>query len=615
MKILHISDFHIVSKDTLQHAIRFQEKLKSMGIDFPLTISSGSGQSHFLEYLKTYASGAFDAIVFSGDATSLGDKASLAEAKSFLVKIEEISLKRDAPKTNCVAIPGNHDVLDLGIRALLKQFDEQTGLLGAFLLKFIKGGKVEEFRNALREFLDKIGSPQSEGDADTSFRTLLRSRFMQHFDPYTSFPIGDELLSRTIDGKTTGGDNIRVNIFPLNTVPTRPHFVNMGMVTDEHLVNIVNRANLMKQSTDSREVVNFSVSHHGLMALSAESVAASDGADINLTSFLEHAISSQINGFKLGKALQSAGYDAHLHGHEHQNSLIRYDFDVESYGSIYSSGVDAAYDSNVHEFAFSIIELPNPFCMAIKAFRYEKVNSRFRWTQSDVVFDPPKSPKSTELAKKEIREFYYTKGSVDDEAVVSKDRFAAACDDLLLRSQKDIFVFGVRLDTLREKLLRITGLPEFTTKCELLTGRLKNRGIDILIVKPMREEKSYVLYDDKAVTSDLEKLKDEWGFFFRQLARNTNMSEDTIRTQFRIRFTNTPLTHAGTCESVRPSGDLKLPPRFSRALIQTIKIVRAYDSEVFLDLSYRTNNGLLRYFAGSAWNLWREAGDSKQELT
>ena len=347
-------------------------------------------------------------------------------------------------------------------------------------------------------------------------------------------------MHRSIDGTCTNGDLIRVNICPLNTVPSHPHFINMGVVNDEHLLNITEHEEKMQNSPDGRDVVNFAVSHHGLMALSSETVAETSDGKINLITFLEHAISSQLNGYKLGKALQTAGYDVHLHGHEHENTIIRYDFDVQHYGSIYSSGVAAAYGEGNQTISFSTIELLNPFCMTITNFNFDKSGSEFRSTKSDVIFDRFKSPKNTELAKKEIQEFYYSNDDVDPKAVVSMEKFTSACDKLILHSDKGMFVFGVKLERLREKMIRITGLSDHSEEADLLKKRLSTGGLDFLVVKPIHEEKSFALYDDKTLTADLGNLKNEWNNFFIELSKNTGITLETIKKNCKVRYTNTP---------------------------------------------------------------------------
>lgn len=603
MKILHLSDFHIVSDQTLHHANILKQKLEDIGIAFPLSVSEAVDRTRLLEHLKNSERSAYDAIVFSGDATSLGDTSSMQEAKDFLARVQEICLKTNE-KHNCVAIPGNHDVLAYGMRALLGQLEAEIGLVGNFLLPFIGGGNIAKLKTALQEYLEAVAAPEFDPNATAGFRDIFRSEFTRVFDPYSCFPIGDDVICRSIDGLCPNGDPLRLNIFPVNTVPTHPHFVNMGMVTDEHLGNIRNSEPIIQNSPDGRRLVNLAVSHHGMMALSSETVADTGDGKVNLVTFLEHAISSQINGFKLGKALQSAGYDVHIHGHEHQNTVIRYDFDVENYGSIYSSGVAAAYGSDAHPISFASIELPSPFCMSVSTFAYSRSSSSFSPNRSDIVFDRYKATKSTELAKKEVSAFFFSSDGVEPYPEVNKEKFGTASDELLINSKQGILIFGVNLESMRDKMLKTTRAPALREKGDLLKKRILDYGIHILVVMPKHGERTYEIYDEKDVTDDLEKLRGQWDDFFKELARNTSIDTPKLKSRFDIRYTNTPLSHAGTCEFIINGGSELEQPKFSRALIQTIKIVRAYDTNVFMELDYRTDTGLLGYFAGSAWNLW-----------
>ncbi len=614
MKILHISDLHIVSDDTLAHALEFQKSLKNIGIDFPLSVSTIEDRNRLLAYLQTNHTedaSRFDAIVFSGDATSIGDTSSMKEAKAFITQIAEMVLPANQ-HSKCIVIPGNHDALAYGIKALLDQFNSKAGPAGGFLMKAVgfvtdKVEKANRFKAALETLLGQLKISEVDQDEEI-FRNLVRQEFMTIFSPYTCYPIGDETILKHIDGECANGDKVRLNICTLNTSATHPIFVNMGTVADEHLVNIVNHENLMKEAPEDREVVNFAVSHHGLMALSSDSVVASGTSEINLTAFLEHAITSQLNGFKLGQALQRAGYDIHLHGHEHQTTLIRYDFDVDHYGSIYSSGVKAAFGSDI---SFSVIELPSPHCMTIENFSYS--GTAFTSTKSDVVFDHLKSPKNTELAKAEIREFYYPTDNVRPNVEGDDRNFMSACNKLLLESTKGIFIFGASLEKLREYMLKITRLHEYEAEGEQLKNRLGGKGIDILIVKPNAGDQISKLYTEKRLISDVDDLEKVWTNFVIELNKNMRLDEDLVRKNIRVHYTNTPLGHAGHCEYI---GEINggMSPKFTKALIQTIKIVEAYDTEVYLELDNRTNNGLLRYFAGSAWNLMEEAQSDKRRF-
>ena len=56
-----------------------------------------------------------------------------------------------------------------------------------------------------------------------------------------------------------------------------------------------------------------------------------------------------------------------------------------------------------------------------------------------------------------------------------------------------------------------------------------------------------------------------------------------------------------------------MQPRFSKALIQTIKIVEVYDNEIFLELDRRTNNGLLQYFFRNCVESLEPSGEKRTD--
>jgi len=620
MRILHLSDFHFVSEKTLEHANKFVEELKHLNIDFPLSVSKKHDREKLIDHLKKHENGTCDSIVFSGDASTLGDLESMREAAEYLGEIQEICLKRTGEgnaksqdKKNCIAIIGNHDQLAAGASELLQLMDAKSGFMGKMVLKFINHGDIDKFKKALTNFMEKLEWPERDRK-NMTFRKHMRTQFSNAFENYTWFPDNDELGHISIQGACNNGDKLVLNICPLNTVATQPIFANMAVVTDRHLGKIRDSRTALERVTDGPEVVNIAVSHHGLMALSSETVMETEHSNPNFIAFLEHAITSQLNGFKLGHALQAAGFDAHLHGHEHQSSIIRYDFDVDNCGSIYSCGAAAAFGDVNSGISFSVIEIPNPYCMQIEKF-YDDKTAGFKKDVSNVVFDQVKSARSTELAKKEILDFYYSNDDPGVNPNVSITKFAEANDKLLLNSGRELFVFGVSLRNLRNKLLKISRSHEGDLERERLKDRFSNSGLKILVVKPIGEASGYKVDYKKDIITELTVLKRTWEDFFVEFAENLNIPIEKMRENSEVRFTNTPLSHAGTCEYQSSGKDTVILPKFSKALIQTIKIVEAHDTEVFLELDYRLNLGLLQHFAGSAWNLFDAARKMDTKLS
>ncbi|MEM9670787.1 MAG: metallophosphoesterase [Pseudomonadota bacterium] len=618
MRILHLSDFHLVHHETLSKVEIFRKRIAPLGINFPLSASRAADGERLLQHLKVHEEGKVDAIVFSGDATSLGDDNSMREAGLLLREIASICLK-SGDQRHCIAIPGNHDVLECGLRSLLDDLHGKLGPGISLIMRFAAGGKFKEFIDALSELLDSLdataGNPSSAEQA-SNFRNFLQLRFREHFDPFSSDSLGDSVMLRTVDGSCINGDEIQLNICPVNTVPTQPLFINMGMATGQHLRNIVaNRSLFTMRNANSKTTVNLAVTHQGLMTLSRD--AAADSADqfVNLTTVLEHSITSQVNGFILGKALQAAGYDAHLHGHEHHNTTIRFDFDVERFGSIYSVGAGSAFEESGQPLSFLIHELPNPFCMTVTNYQYDNSSSTFSRSSSNIIFDKIKSGNNTMLAKKEITNFFFKddERNLSPDARVSGEHFTDECDKLLVQSRNGLLVFGVNLANLRNNIRATLRDSTSASKKEAIKRRLTERGLDILVVKPMWTSEAYAVYDNKDIISDISTLRCEWKSFFEEVASYSLTDVNTLIQKCRIRYTPTPIAHAGICEYVPNDEGSIGQPKFSKALIQIIKVVEAFDNEIFLQLDYRVKNGLLRYYAGSAWNLWNKS-DEQGEL-
>ena len=613
MRVLHLSDFHIVHDETLRSVAAFQKKVASLGIHFPLSASRDADRQRLLNHLNTHEKGKIDAIVFSGDATSLGDDKSMQQAGDFLRAIAQMCLRENDPR-NCIAIPGNHDTLEYGLRVLLGELKEKVGPSRLMMMRLFSGDVINGLLEALSSLFSEIKGPDSDFKLPTiesgGFREFLQFRFAKHFDPYSSDSIKDSIMLRTVHGNCINGDDIQLNFCPINTLPVRPLFSNMGMITGRHLNNIVSHQYLSAKSQIQRSIVNLAISHHGLMPLSKEAAALDADESVNMTTVLEHSISSQINGYLLGKALQAAGFDAHLHGHEHQNTTIRFDFDVDKFGSIYSVGIGPAFGSHEHSISFAIHEFPSPFCMSVENHTYDLSISSFKKKTSDIIFDKDKLGNNTKLAKKEITDLFFRNDErkVSPEAQVSGEIFAEKCDKLLVESSQGILIFGVKLKTLRHKILSTLRDSTKTEDKEALRRRFVERGLDILIVKPMSSPESYTVYDNKEVFYEVSKLKEDWRKFFEDISTFTGADVNTLIQKCRLRYTSTPIAHAGTCEYILDGIQSLAQPKFSRALIQTIRVVEAFDNEIFLQLDRRMNNGLLKYYAGSAWNLWNSAG-------
>jgi Calcineurin-like phosphoesterase len=607
VKILHISDFHIVSKKTLELVRRLNEKLNEVGLEMPEMHLAAADQDSILKFFIRTPDHArsYDGLIFSGDATTFGDDASMKEAAEFLRKIADHALKPECYQ-NIVAVPGNHDVLEHGLRVLLADLSSYLGPLGNVVLR-LASKDANTIREALKTWLNSLepeGSTTLRSSEIASFSEFIGYRFNSAFEYAHRISLKDEVKPLTIMGKSGEGSDLTVNIFPINSLPSAASLFNMGVVSDTMRENIQYAKGVIQPGRGGNGVLNFAVTHYGFMPLSEIPIIRQRGDKTNLVAFVEHSLSSQFNGYLLGSTLQDAGFDCHFHGHEHRNTAVQFDFDLSTQGSITSVGAGSVAAPREHATSFNVLEFPNEFCMTINSMTYNTQTARFSAAPSSHVFDTRGKGPTTKLARDEITRLFLSgrDSLAGADPVISSTSFAHECDSLLLDSESGIFAFGVRLNKLREKLLYIARQGT-TDEQDKLRKRIKGAGFDILVVAPMPEEaRTY----DKYIPHTDDELLTIWRKCLGQVATDLHVDFNTLNKHVRIRTTRVPIAHAG---HVKFRLSERQEPKFLRGLIQIVQIVEAYNPDVFLELNYRTNKGLLQYYAGSAWNLWNMTDD------
>lgn len=612
MKILHVSDFHIVSDATFALVEDLNRKLEGSGLALPDLRLSAADRDSILQLFARdpRQSRSYDAVVFSGDATTFGDDSSMREAAGFLREIARHALRPDCIQ-NIVAVPGNHDVLEHGLRVLLADLSQYLGPIGNTLVGFANS-ELKAARAALQKWLDSLtvdGAIPLESKQIANFGEFIGYRFNSAFHYAQLVSLKDEVRPLKIEGKSGAGTDLAMNIFPINTLPSAAALTNMGVVSAAMRENIQYAKGTIQPARDGAGVLNIAVTHHGFMPLSELPVIRQRGDKTNLLAVLEHSLSSQFNGYQLGSTLQDAGFDCHLHGHEHRNTAVQFDFDLATQGSIASVGAGSIAAPHGHAPSFNVLEFPNEFCMTVTSMVYQTQTARFLAEMASHVFDTRGKGPTTRLARDEITRLFLTDrdGLGNADPVIDSTSFEHECDALLFESGSGMFAFGVRLQKLRNRLRAIARDGSAEQK-QRLRDRITGAGFDILVVAPMPNE---VHAYDKKISPSNEDLIELWRDCLRDVAEHLRVDFDALHGKVRIRATKVPIAHAGHVKfQRRPEGE-DAQPQFIRGLIQIIKVVEEYDSDVFLELSYRTNRGLLKYYAGSAWNLWAKAAPLK----
>ncbi len=306
MKILHISDLHFCA-DGLSH--RLDEFVRAAQ-----ELVSGEFEMHRADegviaaLTNLVHSEDPDVLVITGDITTFGDAASFGIAKRWLYPLLQRPNGRGS--RTVVATPGNHDALPWHLSAALWKLESCP-----WYFRAATGVYLRRSLNALGALWKEVGGrPQQDPAA-----------MLAAFNDFAS----------SLGLTQTGGHSLdlpagaKVQVFPFCTVSLVPLWSNIGKVRTYEVARL--RQSLADATQRGDRLLRIVALHHN--PISSPYVAESS---------LVHAYNSMPEGTRFLRVMQENRVDLVLHGHQHEDYVLRYDFEVAGSGHVFAVGCKAS---------------------------------------------------------------------------------------------------------------------------------------------------------------------------------------------------------------------------------------------------------------------------------
>lgn len=331
MKLLHISDLHICSRETQPFVERFRGAVRGRA---SCDLDIHTADPVVLEALRRLiACMDPDILIVSGDITTLGDSASFTEAATWITA----QLNRPGEARHCLVVPGNHDLL-LG---------QLLGLATKRRMPWYL------WIPATFYFHDAIGVVKELGKKE-------RKDLMEH--PLANFlefarTAGLSQETRALDL----GESSKVQLYPFWSISTDPVWMNLGTARDAERDRMMHE--IERRPPEGEGWLRIVVMHHN-------PIASSHGVETEMT----NAYNSMPAGPQFMSQLQSAGVDVLLHGHQHKTARLLYDFDFQEAGHAYAIGCAS---STARNGSCNLIEVSDVNHATVMCYRFDEQNARF----------------------------------------------------------------------------------------------------------------------------------------------------------------------------------------------------------------------------------------------
>jgi predicted phosphodiesterase len=327
LRIAHLSDLHFLDP-LLEPLIReVNEALENL--PFKLQLDIHSAQQHNLRALADSVKQEDpDVIIVSGDITSLGDEKSFDSAGVWL---RDLAIRSGGNSREIVVVPGNHDDLAFHLKHLL------TLLNGSFFKRILSAVMLGRLKRALFELQRKTNV--ADQASLSVFREWARSNHF-HKEPQI----------RDLDAHS------RVAICPFWSVSLEPLWVNLGTAYDSECRVFVGR--LKGHNLSGSGVLRIAVLHHS-------PISSPDSEESNLKS----AYNAMPRGSAFLRTIQESGVDLVLHGHQHLESAVKFDYQLKKAGHAYCIGAPSSTEANC---GYSLIDIDDINRAKLSRLRLDK---------------------------------------------------------------------------------------------------------------------------------------------------------------------------------------------------------------------------------------------------
>ena len=383
IRIAHISDLHICDPKLETPLKELAKEFKQVtGIEIDLHFANAFVQdalSKFIHYNDP------DVIVVSGDLTTFGDPKSFNLAKEFL----EGLARRSSEPRKVVIVPGNHDVLEYQLAALRGKLINFLGnkkpknlISGIFYRasRYIIEMKLSNLISAFGRISDSTNGRYD----DTDYETML-----SEFSKISSYSAIDS-KKITVARK---GDNFAIDIHPFGSVCADPVWMNLGRLRAEQLSSFYDD---IKNEDDQSSKIHIAVIHHNPIA-SSHTV---DSPFVN-------AYNSMPDGPEFLRIMQKNGVDIVLHGHQHTESAMLFDYDLKSVGHAYCIGSPSSTDPKAG--GCNIIQISDDYHALVRRFEF-KERSFFEDESKniEILFEKQRPDFETNSARFELKRYVST---------------------------------------------------------------------------------------------------------------------------------------------------------------------------------------------------------------
>ncbi len=407
MKIVHISDLHFATL-SVRTALRefkrgIDEQLARLVPEAALDIHTGDEDvlRSLRESLLTIDP---DVVVVSGDITTFGDSDSF---DAFGQWCQPLVRRAGKPDRKIVAVPGNHDALKIQF-AQLRHNAENTW---PFLRRVFWKLSLSSVLHPIDHLLSPRNIAGSETDPLKEFNAFLGRHDWISRDPFR-LPL-----------KTAG-----VRFVPFSTVSEDPVWMNLGQ---QRLRDWEKLQAQLREDSRGPTTVTIVIAHHN-------PISAPTTRDASITEIYN----SMSGAGRFLKRVQELGVDLLLHGHHHENSLLKFDFDHRSAGHAFALGSESS--SACRNGGFNELTIDDPNHVDLIHHQYN-TEMGFTETDSQTLHLERNRPsglgsRKTLAARYELKEYVYPSTDGADDVFASLQSGTGGL----------VYMSGRRFKTIRE---------------------------------------------------------------------------------------------------------------------------------------------------------------------
>ncbi|HLG18107.1 MAG TPA: metallophosphoesterase [Blastocatellia bacterium] len=397
MKIVHVSDLHFCAPTLRKKLERLTLSIQQR---LPIDLEIGFHDERVTEVLRDFIQeNDPEVLLISGDITTFGDKESFDLAYQWIRPMLYRSDGRGS--RTCVVVPGNHDVLQGQFASLLTNSFQELPWLARTSIKRWFGDTYELLEDLTRNV--QVKSP------------------LDIFNNFFQFEQKAGLTGKLVEKDI--GYAQKLFIHPFRSVSTNPIWMNLGACLREELEKL--NTSLAKTKPRRSGELHLLVLHHN--PISSANVVES--AQMN-------AYNTMPAGVQLLRTLQQNGVDLVLHGHQHDQAIAKFDFDLQTAGHAYAVG--SASSGLPDNAACNLLVIEDVNHAGLTVHRYRKARHRFEedenWTLC-LERNRPVEPK-TSTVRYEIKH-YISEDSDGNEGEL--------WDQILLPGSELIYVSGRKL--------------------------------------------------------------------------------------------------------------------------------------------------------------------------